>query len=264
MTEKRPAMTGCVGDEVGSSAAQVPEAWRQGELWDEPISGARASQDTSGKGERSGVRTAAASADHPETQPDEVSERDAEAGSDTPAPDETLRVAHHLVGLLQEGGRLTREALTAAPEDESRPAEKPRDEGEGEAQPEGPAAAPAGEAGEAAAGAEGQGSEQDRAGVAAEAIQALRTFRADFGRWVEGERRSRRRWAGLAMAAGFPAALMLGALVEQQFQIVSLHDPTDGWSSRVWERYGWTVVECILEAIRTEAEVNCPLVVRWP
>ena len=264
MTEKRPAMTGCVGNEIGGSAAQVPEGRRQGELWDEPGREVPASQDTSGKGERSGVRTPAASADHRDTQPDEVSERDAKAGGDTPEPDETLRVAHHLVGLLQEGGRLTREPLTAAPEDESRPAEKPGDEGECEAPPEGPAAAPAGEAGEAAAGAVGKASEQDRAGVAAEAIQALRTFRADFGRWVESERRSRRRWAGLAMAAGFPAALMLGALVEQQFQIVSLHDPTDGWGSRVWERYGWTVVECIREAMRTEAEVNCPLVVRWP
>ena len=264
MTGRRPVLPGGAAEDIGGSAAQVTEARRQGELWDEPTSGAPASQDHSGKGERSGVRTAAASADHPETQPDEVSERDAEAGGDTPAPDETLRVAHHLVGLLQEGGRITREALAATPEDESRPAEKPGDEGEGEAQPEEPAAGPAGEAGEAAAGAEGKASEQDRAGVATEAIQALQTFRADFGRWVEGERRSRRRWAGLAMAAGFPAALVLGALVEQQFQLVSLHDPTDGWGSRVWERYGWTIVECIREAMRTEAEVNCPLVVRWP
>ena len=84
MTDKRPAMTGCVGDEIGGSAAQVPEGRRQGELWDETTAGAPASQDHSGKGERSGVRTAAASADHRETQPDEVSARDAEAGGRYP------------------------------------------------------------------------------------------------------------------------------------------------------------------------------------
>ena len=93
---------------------------------------------------------------------------------------------------------------------------------------------------------------------------ALRVQRADFGRWVEAERRTRRRWAVLAMAAGFPAALLLGVLVEQQFQVIPLHDPTGGWSGWVWETHGRAIVNCASEAMRTNAEVDCPLVVRRP
>ena len=100
--------------------------------------------------------------------------------------------------------------------------------------------------------------------MAAELTQALRAFRADFGRWVEGERRGRRRWAGLAIAAGFPALLMLGVLLEQQFQVIPLHDPTGGWRGHIWDNYGRAIVDCAAEAMRTDAEVNCPLVVRRP
>ena len=31
---------------------------------------------------------------------------------------------------------------------------------------------------------------------------------------------------------------MLGVLLEQQFQIVPLHDPTSGWSAHIWQNYG--------------------------
>ena len=247
MSGKRPVAPVVAAEDTGGPAVQAPERGRQGELWDEDGRELPASQDSSGTGGRSAARTAAEAADQRETQPGGGSERDAEAGGDTPEPDEVLRVASHLLALLEEGGRLARHPPTAVPEKESRPAERSGDEGKCEARPE-----------EQGVGATGE------AGAAAEAIQALRTFRADFGRWIEGERRRTRRWTGLAMAAGLPAALVLGALVEQQFQLVSLHDPTDGWGSRVWERYGWTVVECIVEAMRTEAEVSCPLVVRWP
>ncbi len=58
-----------------------------------------------------------------------------------------------------------------------------------------------------------------------------------------------RRWAALAIAAGFPAALMLGVLVEQQFQVVPIHDPTGGWRGHVWDNYGHAVVDCVAEAI---------------
>ena len=97
-----------------------------------------------------------------------------------------------------------------------------------------------------------------------ELAEGLRACRGDFGRWVAGERRSRRRWVALAIAAGFPAALLLGVLVEQQFQVVPLHDPTGGWRGHVWDNYGRTVVDCVAEAMRTDAEVDCPLVVRRP
>lgn len=97
-----------------------------------------------------------------------------------------------------------------------------------------------------------------------ELVEGLRACRGDFGRWVAGERRTRRRWAALAIAAGFPAALMLGVLVEQQFQVIPIHDPTGGWRGHVWDNYGRAVVDCVAEAMRTDAEVDCPLVVRRP
>ena len=97
-----------------------------------------------------------------------------------------------------------------------------------------------------------------------ELAEGLRVCRADFGRWVAGERRSRRRWVALAIAAGFPAALLLGVLVEQQFQVIPVHDPTGGWRGHVWDYYGRAVVDCVVEAMRTDAEVDCPLVVRRP
>ena len=97
-----------------------------------------------------------------------------------------------------------------------------------------------------------------------ELAEDLRACRGDFGRWVAGERRIRRRWVALAIAAGFPAALLLGVLVEQQFQVIPLHDPTGGWRGHVWENYGHAVVDCVAEAMRRDAEVDCSLVVRRP
>ena len=101
-------------------------------------------------------------------------------------------------------------------------------------------------------------------GAAAETATALGIQRADFGEWVKQERRGRRRWVGFAMAAGFPAALMLGVLVQLQFQAIPPHDPTAGWRGHIWDNYGRRIVNCAVEAIRTNAEVDCPLVVRRP
>ena len=123
-------------------------------------------------------------------------------------------------------------------------------------------------------GAAGTGAEPERSpdeahepwdaamGAAAELAAALRAFKADFARWAENERRSRRRRAGLAMAVGFPACILLGLLVEMQFQVIPLHDPTHGWGEHIWNTYGETIVDCELEALRTNGEVDCPLTVR--
>ena len=100
--------------------------------------------------------------------------------------------------------------------------------------------------------------------TAAKLTRELRNYRRDFERWVEQDRRLRRRWSGVAIAAGFPAFLLLGVLVEQQFQIIPLHDPTGGWRGHVWEQYGRKIVDCATEAMSTDAEVNCPLVVGRP
>ena len=98
--------------------------------------------------------------------------------------------------------------------------------------------------------------------AAAELAVALRAFKAEFVRWAENERRRRRRWAGLAMAVGFPACLLLGLLVQVQFEIVPLHDPTRGWGEHIWNTYGRTIVDCEHEAMRTDTVVECPLTVR--
>ena len=105
-----------------------------------------------------------------------------------------------------------------------------------------------------------KGAIEAAAGLAAK----LGSYRTDFGRWVEEDRRKQRRWKAGALAAAVPAALLLGVLVEQQFQIVPLHDPTGGWRGHIWEQYGRDIVDCAVEAMRTDVEVECPLVVRRP
>ena len=92
----------------------------------------------------------------------------------------------------------------------------------------------------------------------------LDSCRGDFGRWVETDRRRQRHWKAAALAAAVPAALVLGLLVEQQFQVIPLHDPSGGWSGWIWETHGRAIVDCAVEAMRTDAEVECPLVVRRP
>lgn len=87
---------------------------------------------------------------------------------------------------------------------------------------------------------------------------------ADFYRWIETDRRRRRRWSGLALAAAAPAALLLGLLVQQQFQVIPVHDPSGGWGGWIWETHGRAIVDCAVEARQTQAEVDCPLVVRRP
>ena len=106
--------------------------------------------------------------------------------------------------------------------------------------------------------------EPPRAGAAAEIARALSIQRADFGKWVEMQRRGKRRWLGLAIAAGFPAALVLGVLVQLQFEAIPSHDPTGGWRGHVWENYGQRIVDCAVDARSRDTEVDCPLVVRWP
>ena len=60
------------------------------------------------------------------------------------------------------------------------------------------------------------------------------------------------------MAAAFPVALLLGILVEHEFQIIPADDPTGGWRSHVWDNYGLTIVACPVEARRVDGEVDCP------
>lgn len=109
----------------------------------------------------------------------------------------------------------------------------------------------------------GGGKEAD-GGEAAPDADGAPVHAADFYRWIETDRRRRRRWSGLALAAAAPTALLLGLLVQQQFQVIPVHDPSGGWSGWIWETHGRAIVDCAVEARRTQAGVDCPLVVRRP
>ncbi|MDE0407587.1 MAG: hypothetical protein OXN81_06965 [Alphaproteobacteria bacterium] len=94
--------------------------------------------------------------------------------------------------------------------------------------------------------------------------ERIRVHTADFHRWIEKDRRRRRWWPAVAAGIAAPAALLLGLLVEQRYQVIPLHDPTGGWRGHIWEQYGRRIVDCAVEARRTGAEVDCPLTVRTP
>ena len=67
-----------------------------------------------------------------------------------------------------------------------------------------------------------------------------------------------------ALAAAVPAALVLGVLVQLQFQVIPLHDPNGRQSGWIWETRGRAIADCAVEARRTDAEVDCTLAVRRP
>ncbi len=91
-----------------------------------------------------------------------------------------------------------------------------------------------------------------------------RTFKADFHRWADAQRRYRLRWSALALAVVVPAFFLLGILVELEFRIIPAHDPSGGWSRHIWEHYGSAIVDCAMEAKRTDRVVTCSLDVRRP
>ena len=100
--------------------------------------------------------------------------------------------------------------------------------------------------------------------AAAELTAAIRTFKADLVRWARNERRGRRRRAGLMMAAGFPACLLLGLLIQVQFEVIPSHNLTSGWGKHIQDTYGRTIGNCEIEAMLTKSEVDCPLTVGRP
>ena len=91
-----------------------------------------------------------------------------------------------------------------------------------------------------------------------------RKVTADFHRWAATQRRYRFRLSVLALAVAVPAFFVLGVLLEQQFQIVPLHDPTSGWSGHIWQNYGRTIVDCSEDARRTNKAIECRFPVRAP
>ena len=76
----------------------------------------------------------------------------------------------------------------------------------------------------------------------------IRVHTADFHRWVEKDRRWRRWVPVAATGIAMPAAVLLGLLIEQHYQVIPIHDPTGGWRGHVWEQYGRRIVDCAAEA----------------
>ena len=105
---------------------------------------------------------------------------------------------------------------------------------------------------------------QGEARAIVEAREQMRVHAADFQRSGEAGSLRRRRWRAAALAAAVPAALLLGLLAQKEFDVVPMGDPSSGWSPWIWENHGRAIVGCALDAVRTDAEVECPLVVRRP
>ena len=67
-----------------------------------------------------------------------------------------------------------------------------------------------------------------------------------------------------AASIAVPGALVLGLLIEQHYQVIPIHDPTEGWRGHVWEHYGRRIFDRTVEAMASGEEVSCPLVIRKP
>ena len=105
--------------------------------------------------------------------------------------------------------------------------------------------------------------------VSAEDIRkALRHHAADFTRWREVERRGRRLAGSLALALAAPLSLLcgllLGLLVQTQFDVLTAPDPTGGWKDHVWRHHGQAHVDCTARARAVGASVTCPLTIEAP
>ena len=98
--------------------------------------------------------------------------------------------------------------------------------------------------------------EQKVQAVADRLEEAIVDYTADLRRAASHERR-RWTWPGLALAVAVPAFFLLGVLVEQQFTIIPLDDPTGGWRGYIWDNYGNQVADCAREATKTKRVVNC-------
>ena len=51
-----------------------------------------------------------------------------------------------------------------------------------------------------------------------------------------------------------PLALGLGILIQQQFTLLAMPDPTRGWKDRVWDRFGQEIRLCMFREIAGEGD----------
>ena len=98
--------------------------------------------------------------------------------------------------------------------------------------------------------------QQEAQAVADRLEEAIVDYTADLRRAASHGRR-RWTWPGLALAVAVPAFFLLGVLVEQQFTIIPLDDPTGGWRGYIWDNYGNQVADCARKATKTNRVVKC-------
>ena len=98
--------------------------------------------------------------------------------------------------------------------------------------------------------------QQEAQAVADRLEEAIVDYTADLRR-ATGHERRRWTWPGLALAVAVPAFFLLGVLVEQQFTIIPLDDPTGGWRGYIWNNYGDQVADCARQATKTNRVVKC-------
>ena len=98
--------------------------------------------------------------------------------------------------------------------------------------------------------------QQEAQAVADRLEEAIADYTADLRR-AAGHERRRWTWPGLALAVAVPAFFLLGVLVEQQFTIIPLDDPTGGWRGYIWNNYGDQVADCARQATKTNRVVKC-------
>ena len=94
--------------------------------------------------------------------------------------------------------------------------------------------------------------------------EGIKILGRSLERWSAARRRRWRRLPELALAAALPALLLLGMLMQKEFEIVPPHDPTGGWRGHIWENYGRTISDCAVAARRTGKPVKCSFTVHEP
>ena len=94
--------------------------------------------------------------------------------------------------------------------------------------------------------------------------EAVKILGRSLERWSAARRRPWRRLPELALAGVLPALLLLGMLIQKEFEIVPTHDPTGGWRGHIWENYGRTIADCAVAARRTGKPVECSFTVHEP
>ena len=82
-------------------------------------------------------------------------------------------------------------------------------------------------------------------------------YTADLRCVASHERHRRWMWPALALAGAVPAFFLIGVLVEQQFAIIPLDDPTGGWRGYIWDNYGNQIADCARQATKTNGAVKC-------